>query len=227
MAGDPTATLVRTNEGWLAPAEQRALDWLAPRLPPWLTPDRLTGLGFAASIVALLAYVLSANHPAALWLVNVALLLNWFGDSLDGKVARLKQMERPRSGLFLDQSIDVLSQFLFALGLAASGYVRPEIVAFGFGAYLMMTAQSLLRAHATGVFHLATGRMGLTEVRCLFVLANAAFFFIPPRPFGLADWGLNYADVLGILWIAVNVGMYVVMMVAELKRLRAAEKAEE
>src|SRR5262249_27267752 len=151
----------------------------------------------AASIIALVGYVLSATYPAALWLVNLALFINWFGDSLDGKVARLQRMERPRYGLFLDQSIDVLSQFMFALGLAVSGFVRPEIVAFGFASYLMMTVQGLLRAQTTGVFHLATGHIGLTEVRCLFVLANAAFYFLPPRPFELLRLNLSYADLLG------------------------------
>jgi phosphatidylglycerophosphate synthase len=216
---------VRTNQGWLAPAEQRALDWLGPRLPSWLTPNRLTALGFAAAVVALFGYILSADHPWALWLVNLALVVNWFGDSLDGKVARLNGIERPRYGLFLDQSVDVLAQFLFALGLAASGYVRPEIVAFGLAAYLMMTAQSLLRAQATGVFHLATGGMGLTEVRCLFVLANVAFFFMPPSPFEIVGTILAYPDLLGVAWILVNAGLYVATMIAELKRLDVAEPA--
>jgi len=219
--------LVRTNNGWLAPVEQRALDWMAPRLPHWLTPDRLTGLGFAASIIALVGYVLSANHPAALWLVNLALIVNWFGDSLDGKVARLQRMERPRYGLFLDQSIDALSQFMFALGLALSGLVRPEIVAFGFGSYLMMTVQGLLRAQTTGVFHLATGHIGLTEVRCLFFLANAVLYFLPPRPFEIARLTLSYADLLGLLWIVANLGLYVVTMAIELKKLRAEEDGDK
>ena len=219
--------LVRTNNGWLAPVEQRALDWLAPRLPRWLTPDRLTGLGFAASIIALVGYVLSANHPAALWLVNLALFANWFGDSLDGKVARLQRVERPRYGLFLDQSIDALSQFMFALGLALSGLVRPEIVAFGFGSYLMMTVQGLLRAQTTGVFHLATGHIGLTEVRCLFFLANTVLYFLPPWPFQIMRLNLSYADVLGLLWIVANLGLYVVTMAAELKKLRTGEDGDK
>jgi len=214
----------RTNSGWLSGAEQRALDWLAPRVPRWLSPDGLTAVGFAAAVVALAGYLLAAHYPVALWLVNVALVVNWFGDSLDGRVARLRGVERPRYGFFLDQSIDILSQLLFAVGLAASGYIRPEIVMLGLATYLMMTAQSLLRVQATGVFHLATGGMGLTEVRCLFVIGNALFYFVPPSPFTIGAMTVAYPDFFGIVWIVTNIGLYVSTMIAELRRLAREEQ---
>ena len=213
----PPAT--RTNSGWLSAAEQRALDWLAPLVPQWLTPDGLTAVGFAAAVMALLGYLLAAHHPFALWLVNVALVANWFGDSLDGRVARMREIERPRYGFFLDQSIDVISQLLFALGLAASGYIRPEIVRLGLATYLMMTVQSLLRAQATGVFHLATGGMGLTEVRCLFVIGNSLFYFVPPWPLHVKGTVMSYPDLFGLVWIGTNIGLYVVTLIAESRRL--------
>jgi archaetidylinositol phosphate synthase len=143
-------------------------------MPPWLTPDRLTAVGLGAVILALAGYVLVTRHPAWLWLVNTVLVLNWLGDSLDGHVAHLRGIERPRYGFFLDQSIDVLSQLLFALGLAMSGYIWPEIVMLSVAAYLMMTVQGLLRVQTTRVFHLATGGMGLTKVRCP---GNILFYF--------------------------------------------------
>lgn len=206
--------LTRANGGWLAPLEARALAWLVPRVPRWLSPDGLTLLGFAAAVVAMAGYVLAARHPVALWLVNLALVVNWLGDSLDGSVARARRIERPRYGFFLDQSVDVLAQFLFSVGLALSGLIQPVIVAFGFGTYLMMTAMSLLRAQVNGVFHLATGGIGLTEVRGLFLAGNVLFYFAPPQPFeGL---GLSYADLFGLLWIAVNLLFYVASMRTEL-----------
>jgi phosphatidylglycerophosphate synthase len=223
MPRSATAGPTRVNSGWLAPAETSALAWLGPRVPSWITPDGLTAVGFAASVVALVGYLLSRDHPAALWLVNLALIANWLGDSLDGHVARLRGIERPRYGLFLDQSVDILSQLLFALGLAASELVAPTIVAFGLAAYLMMTAQGLLRAEASGIFPLATGGMGLTEVRCLFFVGNALFFFIPPRPFALFGTTVTYADLLGLQWIGVNVVLYVATMVSQLRELARAE----
>lgn len=219
MSLDHGKKVRRTNSGLLSPAERLALDWLGPRMPLWLTPNRLTAVGLVAAILALAGYLLATRHPAWLWLVNAALVLNWLGDSLDGHVARLRGIERPRYGFFLDQSTDVLSQLLFALGLAASGYIRPEIVMLGLAAYLMMTVQGLLRAQVTGVFHLATGGMGLTEVRCLFVIGNILFYFARPWPFTVAGLTLRYSDLLGLLWIVSNVGLYVWTMTAVLRQI--------
>ena len=157
MASPLPTTLVRSNDGFLSAPEQRLLQWLAPRLPGWITPNLLTAFGFAGSVIALASYTIVERHPSALWLVNVGLIVNWSGDSLDRKIARLRGIERPRYGLFLDHSIDVLSQLLFVAGLAVSGYVRVEIVATGFTTFLMMNVQGLPRAEIRRVFPPATG----------------------------------------------------------------------
>jgi archaetidylinositol phosphate synthase len=213
------ADLRRSNSGWLSNPERRALNWLAPKIPASITPDQLTLLGFLGAVLALFGYAVSRYSPAAFWLVNLALIINWFGDSLDGAVARQRGSERHRYGFFLDQSVDVLSQAVFSIGLGISGFVRPEIVAIGFAAYLMMTVQSLLLAQATGVFHLATGGIGLTEIRCLFFIANAAFFFWPPVPFDLGSFKFAYPDLLGMLWSSVNICLFVVAMFSSLRKL--------
>lgn len=219
MPPDRHIPLTRSNRGWLSVSEQRLISWVAPRLPAWMSPDLLTGLGFAASLVAFAAYALAPGYPAWLWAVNAALVVNWFGDSLDGAVARRRGIERPRYGFFLDQSIDVLSQFLFALGLGLSGFVSMEVAAIGLATYFMMTAQSLLQAELSRTFRLASAGFGLTEVRCLLFAANVAFYLKPPEPFDLAGSTLGYGDVLGIVWIIVNLGLYVAGMIGELKRL--------
>ncbi len=223
MPGEPDQALSRQNHGWLSGLEDRALAWLAPRVPFWVTPDQLTLLGFAGAVMAFIGYLLTPGQAAWLWMVNAGLILNWLGDSLDGKVARARGIARPRYGLFLDQSIDIIGQFLFALGLGLSGYVRLDIAALGLATYLMMTAQGLLRAEVTRVFHLAAAGMGLTEVRCLFLVANVVFFFVPPTPFDLAGVTATYADFFGVIWIVVNVGLYVLTMVAELRKLAIEE----
>ena len=225
MPSDRDEHLPRLNNGWLAPVENRAISWLAPRLPRWLTPDRLTGLGLAASIAAFAGYALAPGQSTWLWLVNAALIVNWFGDSLDGAVARLRGIERPRYGFFLDQSIDVLAQFLFAMGLGISGYMPMGIAATGLAIYLMMSVQSLLRAEVTRTFHLAAGGMGLTELRCLFFALNTLLYFLPPRPFEVGGLSTTYAEVLGVAWIAGTLGLYVLTMITEAKRLAQEEPA--
>ncbi len=220
----PRASLARINDGWLAGPERRFLDWACPRLPAWISPDQLTALGFLGAVAAFAGYLLAAREPAWLWLVNFGLVVNWFGDSMDGNVARARGIERPRYGFFLDQSVDVLSQFIFALGLGLSGFVSLSIAITGLAAYFMMTALSLLRATATGEFHLASGGIGLTEVRCLFVFGNILFFFFPPVPFPIGPMTATYADLLGLLWIAVNLGLYLITMIAELRKLARADR---
>ena len=211
--------LRRINTGWLSLPEQRLLRWFARRIPAGVTPDGLTMLGLAGAVLALLGYVLCWQTSAALWLVNLAIVVNWFGDSLDGTVARRRGIERPNYGFYLDQCVDILAQALFALGLALSGYIRPEIVATGLVTFLMITAQSLLYAHATGDFHLAAGGFGYTETRCLFFAANALFYFWPPVRFDLWGASLAYSDILGVLWSAANLCMFMVAMIQALRRL--------
>mgnify|MGYP001807094454 CR=1 FL=1 len=219
MPTDRPIPLTRSNRGWLSVPEQRLILWIAPRLPAWMSPDLLTALGFAASLVAFAAYAVAPGNPEWLWAVNAALVVNWFGDSLDGAVARRRGIERPRFGFFLDQSIDVLSQFLFAIGLGLSGFVSMEVAAIGLATYFMMTAQSLLRAELSRTFQLASAGFGLTEVRCLLLAVNVTFYFKPPELFSLAGVSLGYGDVLGIIWIIVNLGLYVAGMTGELMRL--------
>src|SRR6266851_6214685 len=96
----PPSAPIRDNSGVLSVVEQRALHWLAPRVPSKVGPDHLTALGFGGAVIALLGYWLAARCPLALWLVNVGLVINWLGDSLDGSIARLRGAERPRYGFF-------------------------------------------------------------------------------------------------------------------------------
>jgi phosphatidylglycerophosphate synthase len=192
---------------------------MVPRVPSALTPNRLTAIGFAGAVLALLGYLLAHRHAAFLWVANIGIVVHWLGDSLDGHVARFRKVERARYGFFLDQSIDVIAQALFALGLGLSGYILPSIVACGFAAYLMMNMLSLLRTQISGVFNLATGGMGLTEIRCLFLLANGLFYLVRPQALDLFGFALSYADIGGIIWIVANLVLYVVTTVAELRRL--------
>lgn len=223
MSSERNKTLARHNDGWLSPLEKRALGWLSPRVPAWLSPNGLTAVGFAGSVAAFCGYALAAGQPAWLWFVNAGLVVNWLGDSLDGSVARSRRIERPRFGFFLDQSTDVLGQFLFAMGLALSGYVPIGIAVTGLAVYLMMSVLGLLRAEVSRVFHLATGGFGLTELRCLLIVANILFYFVPPHPFRIGGIDTTYAELLGLAWIVVTLGLYLATMIGEARQLAREE----
>src|SRR5271155_3259825 len=109
--------VTRIHESWLAAREKRLLIAIATRLPGWVTPDFLTALGVSGALLAGLAYVATRYSPDFLWLACLGLFLNWFGDSLDGTLARQRRIERPIYGYFVDHSTDVISQVLIFLGL--------------------------------------------------------------------------------------------------------------
>src|SRR5258708_31066887 len=96
----------RVHASFLAAAEKRALVWMAERMPAWVNSDRLTFLGFAAQIATGVCYALAARDRRMLLAAIVCLAVNWFGDSLDGTLARVRQRQRPRYGFYVDHMID-------------------------------------------------------------------------------------------------------------------------
>ncbi|HWE74973.1 MAG TPA: CDP-alcohol phosphatidyltransferase family protein [Stellaceae bacterium] len=209
----------RRNAAYLDPLERRVLVWFAARLPAAVTPDRLTALGFVGALAATAAYALASRMPAMLWVASAGLVVNWFGDSLDGTLARWRRSERPRYGFFLDNSVDLIEQALLGLGLALSGYVQWPLVAAVLVTFFMVSMLSLLQAQVSRVFPIAYGGIGLTEIRCGLILWNVALFFAPPRPFAMLDLGLTYSDCLAIAWLVGNVAIFLTTMVRELRRL--------
>ena len=217
------APLQRTNTGWLEPLERPALTYLTPRLPGSVTPDQLTALGFFGTLVMFASYVLAARNPTWLWLASFGLVVNWFGDSLDGTVARFRKIERPNYGYFLDNSIDLVTQFLIALGMALSGFIRWELAFVVLSVFLMMSVLTLLREKTSGVFQLAYGGIGPTEMRVLFIALNTVMFFIPPWPITLFGLQMTYPNWLSLIWVTFALVTFVWTMSSQISELAARE----
>jgi phosphatidylglycerophosphate synthase len=165
MAAQPET---RVHTSLLADVEKRCLIWMAKRLPPSLGSDHLTALGAIAMAGAGLAFWIGGSYPPALLMVVVMLALNWFGDSLDGTVARVRRQERPRYGFYVDHVLDVVGiLFLFA-GLAAGGFITPIVAAGFLLAYYLLTIEIALAAHTVGTFKISYWKVGPTELRLLF-----------------------------------------------------------
>src|SRR5258708_2157279 len=160
-----TASLTHGSEGFFRPLEGPALSWLAANMPRSITPDHLTGIGFAGALIAAIGYAASGSSPVFLWVATLGLVVNWFGDSLDGTVARLRKIERPRYGYYLDNSIDCIAQLLIAIGIGLSGYVRFDLCLLALVAYMMVSTLSFLRANVSGVFQISYAAVGPTEVQ--------------------------------------------------------------
>src|SRR5688572_4103298 len=213
-----TATHVRQHNSILAASEKRALIWMATRLPRWVNSDHLSGLGLASMAGAGLAFVLAASDPVAgASLVVLCLLLNWFGDSLDGTLARVRDQQRPRYGYYVDHVIDLAGTAMLFAGLAASGYMSPAIAALVVAAFFMVSAETYLATHSRGVFKMAMLGVGPTELRILLAAGALALINTPTvSPFGLGPLALW--DVGGVIG---SLGMIVAFVVSSTRNVRA------
>src|SRR5687768_17839343 len=115
----------REHRSVLAAVEKRTLVWIAERLPRWINSDHLTALGAAAMAGTGGAFAAASVAPWTLLLVPVTLAFNWFGDSLDGTVARVRNQQRPRYGYYLDHVVDMANATMMFAGLALSGVANP------------------------------------------------------------------------------------------------------
>jgi len=88
----------RVNDIILGSLERPTLQWLAVHMPKWITPDICTAMGVLGALLALIGYGLSNYSPIFLWLASLGFILNWFGDSMDGTLARYRRVERPLYG---------------------------------------------------------------------------------------------------------------------------------
>src|SRR3954467_3560098 len=143
---------VRDHRSVLAAAEKRLLIAIAERLPAAVTSDHLTLLAFSSMGLAALGYGLAFDDRRWLWVPMAALFLNWFGDSLDGTVARVRGLERPRYGFYLDHVVDIVAITALMTGLACSGFMSPVVALAFLVAYLLVAGEVFLATSVQGVF---------------------------------------------------------------------------
>ena len=189
----------RTSQFILGPFEKRALPWLAARLPRRVVPDHMTMLGLVASTFIAVAYMLSNRDARWLWAASIALVVQWFGDSLDGTLARFRKIERPRYGYYLDHLTDAYSTLAIGLGLGLSPYM---LLSVGLGivtSYLILSINVYLETYVFGEFSFSYGKLGPTEVRVLLIILNAVAFYVGPNEFELWGIGMTALDVVGAI----------------------------
>ncbi len=185
-----SADHVRHHRSLTAAAEKALLVWIAGRLPAWVTSDLLTAIGLVSMAGVGLSFWAAARFPVvALPLVVVFLALNWFGDSLDGTVARVRNQLRPRYGFYVDHVIDMAGTALLISGLMAGGFLSPVVGLAVLSAWLLVSAESFLATHARGVFRMSYGWFGPTELRILIALGALKLLRgSTVSPFGFGPW---------------------------------------
>ncbi|MBI4472842.1 MAG: CDP-alcohol phosphatidyltransferase family protein [Acidobacteria bacterium] len=169
----------RQQQSLLAAHERRVLIWLAHRMPRWVAPDHLTLLGFAAMFFAGVSYYIARFNKLGLIAVIVCLAVNWFGDSLDGTLARVREKQRPRYGFYVDHVVDAFGTLFLIGGLGLSGYMSPGIAMALLLAYYLVSIEVYLATYTIGVFRLSFGWWGPTELRILLCIGNLVLLYKP------------------------------------------------
>jgi archaetidylinositol phosphate synthase len=199
---------VRVHTALTAALEKRALLWMARKMPEAITPDHLTGLALFSQILAGVAYALSSRNARFLWLVNCLLVVNWFGDSLDGTLARFRNRQRPRYGFYVDHMADAFGALALMGGLGCSGYLHWPIAAGMLVCFYALSIESYLATYTTGRFHLSHGLFGPTEIRILLIAGNVLVFLHPyavvaGRHVLSLDVG-GAAGIVGMTWMLLS-----------------------
>jgi archaetidylinositol phosphate synthase len=212
----------RIQQSLLASSERRLLDWLCPRLPRWATPDGMTALGFAGAIMVGAGYVLSQQSLAWLWLAQLGYLLNWFGDSLDGSLARYRRIERPKYGYFIDHSVDALATMAMLVGLGLGPFMELEVALVALVAYLMLSIHTYLCAQVIDEFKLTYLAGGPTELRLMLMAMTGAMFFVSPAKLFGTD--LSAFDIFGLVVSAILLAIFVTQTISTARMLAKRER---
>lgn len=212
----------RIQTSILNAAEKKVLVWLAQRQPKWMTSDILTAIGFFGALVIAAGYILVNQNVAFLWLASLGLVINWYGDSLDGTLARVRNTQRPVYGYYLDHTVDGINESLMFVGIGLSGLIHLPLALAILVLYLLLTVNVSVNAHLKKEFRLTYAKLGPTEFRILGIIANTLFVLVHPlREFslGVSVFGavvtLHTLDLVGIFVLLLLLVIYFATIVAD------------
>ncbi len=212
----------RAQMSLLAPLEKRALVWMASRMPASIQPDHLTALGFVSLAGAGLCYWWASWNPGALLGVVACLAVNWFGDSLDGTLARVRDRQRPRYGFYVDHVVDALGTSCLIAGLSRSGYMSERLALYLLILYLVVSIEVYLTTYTIGTFHLSFWKFSPTELRVLLAVGCVTALFRPDVKLAGATYKLF--DVGGAVALLVLAAVLATSVVRHTTALWRAER---
>jgi phosphatidylglycerophosphate synthase len=211
----------RVNHALTASLERRALQWMAERAPSWLSSDQLTVLGLVAQVGAGVCYALSRSSRRVLLLVILCLVLNWLGDSLDGTLARIRRLERPRYGFYVDHMVDIFGSVALMCGLGYSGFLHWQTAIAMLIAFLLLSSESYLATYTLSCFQLSQSIFGPTEIRILLIVGNLALLRTPYA--SLFGHKMLLFDLGGTI---AAVGMFVMAIIVTLRHMAELYRQE-
>ena len=221
MAAKAQPPIQRIQENLLARAERRLLNWICARMPAWVSPDLLTFVGMAGAFMVFAGYLASNLGDEWLALAIAGYVVQWFGDSTDGSLARFRKIERPRYGYFLDHSCDGLATTLVVVGIGLSPYVTLEFALVALAGYLLLSIHAFLSVRVLGELKLSYAYAGPTELRFVLIALTLAmvWFGTGPGYFGRINGFDLFVGGVGCLLIA----MFAVQTAVTARRLAREE----
>jgi phosphatidylglycerophosphate synthase len=173
------ADRARTN--LLKKQEQMAISWLVKRIPPFITSNMLTGIGFFGNIIVAGSFIMASYFSRLFLLLGlVGFCISWFGDSLDGRLAYFRNKPRKNYGFTLDITIDWMSIILIGFGYMF--YAQGAWILLGYGFVVLYGWEmiiALIRYKITGKYSIDSGKLGPTEVRIVVGLIMIAEVLLP------------------------------------------------
>lgn len=216
----------RVNDILLGPWERPVLRWLCIHMPQWVSSDLLTAIGFFGGIIIAASYWLTNVDKNFLWLVDVGFAVNWFGDSLDGSLARYRKVERFKYGYFVDHIVDTLTQTMICLGLGLSPFISFPYALLALVGYLQLGILSYVQAAVTGVFKLSYGKIGPTEIRFILVGVNAVFYFAKNPLVQLPWMTLSLFDLIALVIVVVLFVYFIFFALMQAVELHKQDRPE-
>ncbi len=212
----------RIQTSILNAAEKKALVWLAERQPKWMSSDMLTAIGSLGAFLIGLGFYLASKNLDFLWLTIFGFFVNWYGDSLDGTLARVRKIERPIYGYYLDHTVDCINEMMMFLGIGLSSLMHLNIALLIMIAYFLITINVSVNAHLKSEFRLTYAKLGPTEFRIIAVILCLLLMYIP----GATTWSVTAAvfgeqvllqtmDIAGIAIFVILMLMYFVSIISD------------
>ena len=218
------ADAVRIQTSVLNAAEKKVLVWLAERQPKWMTSDILTYIGTFGAIVIAAGYILSTRNINFLWLSSLGFIINWYGDSLDGTLARVRKTQRPIYGYYIDHTVDAINEVMIFVGVGLSGLMHLEIALMALVMYFLITINVSINAHLKKEFKLTYAKMGPTEFRIVMIIINTLFALIRPlrdfsHSFILFGHEITFEalDYIGVVIIIILVILHLTTVINDMK----------
>lgn len=206
--------------------EKRVLVWLAERQPRWATSDMLTLVGVVGAFLTGLGFYLTHYNINWLWLSSAGLVVNWYGDSLDGTLARVRNCQRPLYGYYIDHTVDCINEAFMFIGAGLSPLVDLDLALYVFVLYLFMTINVSVNAHLKSEFRLTYAKLGPTEFRLIIVIANTVLILFPRLVTYTLTLGCRAYTTLDLVAIAIIVMLaviYLATIVADARHYAAVD----